>query len=88
MAETAERKKVSPAVIEAMREGERAVQWLQEHPEALAPYRGEWIVIHGVRIVAHSADAAEVARAAPSERYPGGLLLYVETEEEARTVHV
>jgi hypothetical protein len=88
MADTITRGKVSSELLAVMRQGEADDRWLQEHPEALAPYRGEWVVIHGRRVVAHSGQTPDVARAAPADKYPGALLLYVPTEEEARAVHI
>lgn len=88
MADTAERVKVSTAVLNAMRQGQRDDRWLQEHLEVLEPYRGEWVVVHGRRVVAHSRETPDLARAAPADVYPGALLLYVPTREEARAVHI
>ena len=88
MADTVAPPKVSPELLAAMRQGEADDRWLQEHPEALAPYRGQWVVIHRRRVVAHSGATPDVARAAPADKYPGALLLYVPTEEEAGAVHI
>jgi hypothetical protein len=88
MVDTAAQVKASPELLEVMRQGERDKQWLQENPGVLAPYRGEWVVIYRRRVVAHSGETPDVARAAPADKYPGALLLYVPTEEEARAVHI
>jgi hypothetical protein len=88
MADTVTRVKVPPEVIEVLRQGESDDRWLQEHLEILEPYRGEWVVVHGRRVVAHAPDGRDVARVAPASDYPGALLLYVPTREEARAVHI
>ena len=41
MADTVTRTTVPPEALAAMRQGEVDTQWLQEHPEVLAPYRGQ-----------------------------------------------
>jgi hypothetical protein len=79
---------VTPEVLEALRRGALDREWVDEHPEVLEPYRGQWVVIHNRRIVAHSPDAAEAARAAPAARYNGGLLEYVPAREATPAVHV
>ena len=75
-------------MLAAMRQGEADGRWLAQHPEVLEPFRGQWVAVHGGRIVAHSPDGREVAQAAPSSRYPGVLLEYVPTHEEADAVHI
>jgi hypothetical protein len=74
---------VTPGMLAAMRQGEAGRAWLDEHLELLEPYRGQWVVVHGRQIVAHSPDGREVARLAPASEYPGALLEYVPTREEA-----
>jgi len=88
MADTVEQTRLTSEMLDAMDSGERDDRWLQEHPEVLAPHRGQWVVVHGRRIVAHSAETPDGAQAAPAAKYPGTLLLYVPTEEEARAVHI
>jgi len=78
---------VTPQMLEAMRQGEADREWLEEHPEVLGPFRGQWVVVHKRQIVAHSPDGREVAGAAPASRYPGALLEYVPSREEAQAVH-
>ncbi|MBI3971459.1 MAG: hypothetical protein HY332_09240 [Chloroflexi bacterium] len=88
MTKTDERFEVTPQVLEAMRQSERDNRWLEEHPEALEPYRGQWVVVYQQRIIAHSPDAREAARAAPARTYPGSTLFYVPTREEAEAVRI
>ena len=87
-AEQAERVVVTPQMMEAMRQGEADGEWLAQHPEVLEPFRGEWVVVHGGRIVAHSPDGREAAQSAPTSQYPGALLEYVPTREEASAPHI
>lgn len=79
---------VPPQLLEAMRQGEADREWLDEHPEVLEPFRGQWVVVHGRQIVAHSPDGREVAAVAPTSRYPGALLEYVPSREEAKAIHI
>ena len=46
--------------------GFRAVEgeWLEKHPEKLRPHIGEYVVVEGRRVVAHSKDAAEAIKVA------------------------
>jgi uncharacterized protein DUF5678 len=46
--------------------GYRAVEgeWLEKHPEKLRPHIGEYVVVEGRRIVAHSKDAGEAIKEA------------------------
>ncbi|MGH2354208.1 MAG: DUF5678 domain-containing protein [Chloroflexota bacterium] len=79
---------VTPEMLEAMRQGDMDNRWLEEHPEALEPYRGEWVVVHNKRVVAHSRDGREAARAGNVHRYPGGSLFYVPTREESEAIRI
>jgi hypothetical protein len=79
---------VTPQMVEAMRQGEIDNAWLQEHPEALEPYRGQWVVVHGRRVVAHSPDGRTAARAVDPHTHPGASIFYVPTREEAEAVRV
>ena len=87
-AEQSERVVVTPQMLEAMRQGEADGEWLAQHPEVLEPFRGEWVAVHGCRIVAHSPDGREVARQANTREYPGAWVFYVPTPEEAEAVRI
>lgn len=84
----AEQIDVTPQMLAALRQGEIDTRWLEEHPEALEPYRGEWVVVHNRRVAAHARDGREVARAAPATKYPGSTMFYVPTREEAEAVRI
>ena len=88
MTQQAERTEATPAMLDAMRQGEIDRQWLAEHPEVLEPYRGEWVVIHRGRVVAHSADAWEAGQRGNAQTYPGCLFFRVPTREEAEAVRI
>jgi hypothetical protein len=57
-------------------------------PGWLEPYRGQWVVIHVGKVVAHSPDGSGPREAAPPEKYPGALLERVPTREELEGVLV
>jgi hypothetical protein len=71
-----------------MRQGEADGEWLAQHPEVLEPFRGQWVAVHGGRIVAHSLDGREVARQANTREYPGAWIFYVPTRKEAEAVRI
>lgn len=72
--------------VHRVAEAERA--WLAQHPEVLEPYRGQWVLVHNHRVVAHSPDGSEVARLAPARDYPGAIFEYIRTREELNAVLV
>ncbi len=88
MTETAERFQVTLQVLDAMRQSELDERWMQEHPEELEPYRGQWVVVYKQRVIAYSPDGREAARAAPAGQYPGSTMFYVPTREEADAVRI
>jgi hypothetical protein len=75
-------------VAQALRSGERDREWLAAHPAALEPYRGEWVVIHERRVVAHDQDGRRLARLANARSHPGSSVLYVPRREEAEAVQI
>lgn len=79
---------IPPRLIEAIRQGEIDDRWLEAHPEALEPYRGEWVVVYQERVIAHAPDAREVARLVPAAQYPGSTMFYVPTREESAAVRI
>jgi hypothetical protein len=70
------------------RAAERDAEFFIAHPELLEPYRGEWIVTHAGRVVAHSLDGSEAARQAPATDYPGPSFFYLPTREELAGFHI
>jgi hypothetical protein len=79
---------LTPQLREAVKQGELDNQWLQEHPEELEPYRGQWVVVYKQRVITHSPDGREAARAGDTRTHPGALLFYVPTQEEAEAVRI
>lgn len=79
---------VTPQMLEAMRQSQADNRWLEQHPEALEPYRGEWVVVYRQQVIAHSRDGREVARAAPASLYPGSTMFRVPTREESEAVRI
>lgn len=69
-------------ILAVLRAGQRDDEMLAQNPGALEPYRGQWVVTHEGRVIAHSPDAAEAARQATAADYPGSHLRYVPTREE------
>lgn len=83
MTQQAERTKVTPEMLDAMRQAEADRQWLAQYPGVLEPYRGQWVVVHKEQIVAHSPDGREAGRQVSAGNYPGCLFFRVPTREEA-----
>ena len=75
-------------LIASHRAAERDTAFFVAHPELLEPYRGEWIVTHECRVIAHSPDGSEVARLAPARDYPGSSMFYLPTHEELKGIWV
>jgi hypothetical protein len=67
---------------------ERDTAFFIAHPELLEPYRGQWIVIHECRVIAHSPDGSGLAERAPLHKYPGSSMFYLPTREELEGVWV
>lgn len=75
-------------ILAVLRAGERDDELLAQNLRVLDPYRGQWVVTHEGKVVAHSTDGAEAARLAPAAVYLGSQLRYVPTNEERRGVFV
>jgi len=60
--------------------GSRVVEneWLNEHPEKLRPHAGEYVVVEGRRIVAHSRDAAVAIQTAKRRGIASPYIFFVE----------
>lgn len=83
---------ISPAKLERIRAVHRAAErdaaYFATHPELLDPYRGQWVVTHEGRVIAHSPDGSQAARSAPAEKYPGSSIFYLPTVEEIAGVRI
>ncbi len=60
----------------------------QNPPGWLEPYRGQWVLIDGGKVVAHSPDGSGLREMAPIDQYPAALILRVPTREEEEAVLV
>ncbi len=53
-------------------------EWLNEHPEKLRPYAGEYVVVEGRRVVAHNKDAAVAVKTARRRGITSPYIFFVE----------
>ena len=60
--------------------GFRAVEleWMNKNPDKLRPYAGEYVIVEGTRLVAHSADAGEAIAAAKRQGIKIPFVLFLE----------
>src|ERR1700693_5160343 len=60
--------------------GSRVVEneWLNEHPERLRPYAGEYVVVEGRRVVAHNKEAAVAVETARRRGITSPYIFFVE----------
>jgi hypothetical protein len=75
-------------ILAVHRAAERDAAFFAEHPELLEPYRGQWVVAHEGRVIAHSPDGAGLAERAPAHKYPGSSIFYLPTREELEGVFI
>ena len=70
--------------------GSRVVEneWLNEHPEKLRPHAGEYVVVEGRRIVAHSKDAAVAVETAKRRGITSPYIFFVEPPLPPNTVRI
>jgi hypothetical protein len=59
------------------------MRWLVEHSRELEIFRGEWLLIRGERLIAHSPTFAEVERNVRALRLESPFVYYVPLEDEA-----
>jgi hypothetical protein len=60
--------------------------WLVENRAALEAYRGEWLLISGRLLVAHSGDFAEIRQAIANRGIRSPFVYYVPGEEESNFI--
>ena len=75
-------------ILAVLSAGARDDELLARNPGVLEPYRGQWVVTYGGRVVAHSPDGAGLAERASARDYPGSSVRYVPTREEEEAVRV
>jgi hypothetical protein len=54
------------------------MEWMNKHPEKLRPFAGEYVVVEGTRVVAHSPDAEEAIRTAKRRGVVIPFILFLE----------
>jgi hypothetical protein len=54
------------------------MEWMNKHPEKLRPYAGEYVVVEGTRVVAHSPDAEVALRTAKRRGVVIPFILFLE----------
>lgn len=57
-------------------------QFLAEHSKQMEQYSGEWLLIHGYDLVAHSPDFEEIEKVIQQRRIPSPFIHYVPKAEE------
>lgn len=75
-------------ILAVLKKHQREWDWLAEHPEVLAPYRGQWVLVDAHRVVAHSPDGREVTKVARASEYAGAVFEYIPTLEEREAIRV
>jgi len=58
-------------------------RWLAANSRALEKYAGEWLLLHGEELVAHSPDFQVIRRAAKSRGIESPFVHYIPTREES-----
>lgn len=69
--------------------GFRAIEmeWMNKHPEKLRPYAGEYVVVEGTKVVAHSADVGKAIDTAKRKGIKIPFVLFLEPAKP-NTFHV
>jgi len=62
------------------------LHWLRANRQALAEYRGEWLLIAGDRLLCHSRNFREVKAAIRCNNVASPFVYYVPTEDESNFV--
>lgn len=58
------------------------MQWLTSHADELSAYRGEWLLIVGEKLIAHSQDFNEIHEVVEGRGISAPFLYYVSKPEE------
>ena len=62
------------------------IRWLRENSSILRDYQGEWLLISGDTLIAHSSDFRTIRTAITERGIVSPFVYYVPTEEEANFV--
>jgi hypothetical protein len=80
---------ISVAVAPADRPSESVeMEWLINHAHAVEQYKGEWLMIYGRELVAHSRDFSRIRAIIAERRIQSPFLYYVPTDEESNCVTI
>ena len=79
---------ITQKTVAAIRRGRNDAQWLQGNAHVLDAFRGEWVVVHDKKVVAHARDGRVAAREGNAQRFPGATLIYVPTDQESEAVRI
>jgi Family of unknown function (DUF5678) len=77
---------VAPISVENIESPEMA--WLEENARELAQHPGEWLLIQGRKLLAHSREFADVRRVIQKRRISSPFVYYVPTDEESNAVTI
>lgn len=64
------------------------MRWLTENSGRLEIYRGEWLLIQGQELIAHSADFRAIRASIAERRIQSPFIYYVPTVEEANFISI
>lgn len=62
------------------------MEWLTTHAKELSAFRGEWLLIAGRELIAHSKDFNEIHQTVEARGITAPFLYYVSTPEEANFI--
>jgi len=62
------------------------LDWLEENAEELGRHQGEWLLIQGRELLAHSRDFADIRIAIRERKIDCPFVYYVPTDEESHGV--
>jgi hypothetical protein len=78
-----------PGVAHVARQAEsQEMQWLTENSHDLEMYRGEWLLIRGQELIAHSPNFGEIKAVIRERNIVSPFVYYVPTVEEANFVSI
>jgi len=62
--------------------------WLEDNAKELGRHQGEWLLIQGPELVAHSRDFADVRAVIQKRQIDSPFVYYVPTDEESNSVTI
>lgn len=79
----------TPVVIAAITAPEsEEMRWLVRNAQELGQHKGEWLLIQGTQLLAHSRDFAAVRAAIQERQLPSPFVYYVPTDDESNSVTI